>query len=119
MPVLTGDNKRLDHLGVDEITPKLVQLAQPEVVAAEVCIRARVWIASQIAEVLHQHKGAIEFGFVQVLVLGDLAQRLRTCRHVGGVTRIAEEGDGRRAIRRRQDIAGVCIQLIDKFRRRH
>src|SRR5437588_5419491 len=54
-------NKRLDHLGIDEIAVELIQLRQPEVVAGVVSVRAAVWIAPQVTEELHQHESAVEF----------------------------------------------------------
>ena len=63
LAILAGDDERLDHLGLDEVAVELVQLVQPEVVAVEVesGLRRVVRIATQVAEVLHQHKRPVEF----------------------------------------------------------
>src|SRR5207253_7585971 len=61
LSVLARRNKRLDHLGADEIAIELIQLRQPEIVTRIVCVRPGVGIAAQISEELHQDKRAIEF----------------------------------------------------------
>ena len=40
VPILTRDDKRFDHLGVDEITVELIQFAQPEIVTSVVRVGA-------------------------------------------------------------------------------
>src|SRR5688500_19026198 len=59
-PVLVRGEESLDHLGRDEVAAELVELAQPEVEAREVGVAPLVGVAPQIAEVLHQHEGAVE-----------------------------------------------------------
>jgi hypothetical protein len=49
-----------NHFRVDVVAAKLIQFAQPEVVTSEVCIRSIIGISSQVAEVLHQDKRAVE-----------------------------------------------------------
>ena len=56
LPILAGDQERFHHLGLPEITVESIKLRQPEVIAIKVCVRSRVWIPAQVAEVLHQHK---------------------------------------------------------------
>src|SRR5436309_2647154 len=68
LAVLAGANERLDHLGVGKAAPEAVEFTQPEVEAGS------VRIASEIAEVLHRHKRAVELTRLQELKLGDLAQ---------------------------------------------
>jgi hypothetical protein len=61
--ILSRRQKRLDHIGVDEIAVEAVQLIQPEVVTLKVerLLWHLVGISSQIPEVLRQHKRAAEF----------------------------------------------------------
>ena len=56
-------DKGLDHFGLSEIAVEAVQLIEPEVVAGEVQsgLRCIVRVPAQVTEVLHQHKGAVEF----------------------------------------------------------
>ena len=56
--------ERLDHLGINKVAIKLVELAKPEFVAGIVRagFRRVVGVTTEIAEVLHQNKSAIEFG---------------------------------------------------------
>lgn len=39
LPVLERGDERLDHFSVDIVTIELIQLVQPKVIAAQVCIR--------------------------------------------------------------------------------
>jgi hypothetical protein len=39
LAVLERGDERLDHFSIDVIAAKLIQLAEPEVIAAQVCIR--------------------------------------------------------------------------------
>src|SRR6185369_2917346 len=59
LPVLDRRKESFDHLSINEVTVELVQLRQPEVIAAVICILRSVRIAPQISEVLHQHKGPV------------------------------------------------------------
>jgi hypothetical protein len=61
LPILSRHEERLDHLSVDVVAVELVEFVQPEVVAVKVSVGIVVRIPSQITEVLHQHKSAIEF----------------------------------------------------------
>src|ERR1051326_380836 len=92
LAVFSRGNKRLDHLGSIIITVELIQLRQPEVVTNQVAIRRVVRIAAQIAEVLHQHKRAVEFSTGQSCILGDPPQNSATRGCVGSVGRAAELG---------------------------
>jgi hypothetical protein len=74
MPVLVRGDERLDHLGVDEVAAKLIELREPEVVAREVCVGRVVRVAAQVAEVLHQDEGAVELVALKVGVLGKLPE---------------------------------------------
>src|SRR5207244_6496919 len=75
--VLSRGNKGLDHLGLNEVTVEAVQLVEPEIVAVEVRVRCIVWIAAQVTEVLHQHKGAVEFLVGEMFVLDHGGQYCR------------------------------------------
>jgi hypothetical protein len=46
VPVFTRDDKRFDHLSVDEITVELIQLAQPEIVTGVIRVGTGIWIPS-------------------------------------------------------------------------
>src|SRR5438045_5328104 len=72
--VLGRVDEGLDHLGGDEVSTELVELREPEVVAVEVRVRRGVRIASKVAEVLHQHEGAVELVAAERPILRDLAQ---------------------------------------------
>ena len=75
MPVLVRADKGLDHLGVDEVAVKTVELVEPEVVTLKV--ESRLWrivgVAVQVTKVLHQHKSAVEFLLRQCRVFSDPA----------------------------------------------
>src|ERR1700730_9042714 len=61
LAVLGRYQERLDHLGLNKVSIKLIELCQPEVVALKVERRFRriIRITAQVAEVLHQHKSAV------------------------------------------------------------
>src|SRR2546429_5161458 len=61
LSILSRSNERFNHLGGGEVTIELVQLVQPKLVARIVGVLWIVWIATQITEVLHQHKCPVEF----------------------------------------------------------
>ena len=79
--VFGAGDEGLNHLSLDEVAVELIELCQPEVVAVKIKVRLRwiIRIATQISEVLHQDKGAVEFALREFAVLGDLA-------HHGGST---------------------------------
>src|SRR5215831_20744077 len=81
--IFTRIYESFDHFRRQVIAVELIQLGQPEVKACVVAVRRIVRIASQITEVLHQHKSAIRLSADQVRMFGDGAQylrpRLRTC----------------------------------------
>src|SRR5437773_3673077 len=113
MPVLVGCNKGLDHLSVDIVSAKLIQLVQPEVVALIVQRRLRriIRVPSQIAVVLHQDKGAVEFEAVQIRVFGNGAQSLRSSFHAR--VQISYQLI---ALSLRQRAAGVGIHRVHELR---
>src|SRR6266545_2339089 len=76
--ILTREDKGFDHLGVDEVAVKLIELAQPEVVARVVRVLRIIWVAAQIAKVLYQHKSTVAFSRKQVWIFGDSSQNLRS-----------------------------------------
>src|SRR5438067_1707047 len=69
--IFIGSNKRLEHFGGDIVAVELVELVEPEVKAGEVQVGRGVRVSSQIAEVLHEHEGAVEFVLLQQQVFGD------------------------------------------------
>src|SRR5207247_10784687 len=88
------------------------EFREPEVEAGEVQVGRSVGISSQVADVLHQHEGAVEFVLLQQKVLGDLHQ------HVGaqsGVGRVwGQLGDERGAFGVGEHGAGVGVQGVDQ-----
>src|SRR6266545_5041794 len=76
--ILSRENKGFDHLGVDEVAIKLIELAEPEVIASVVRVLRIIWVAAQIAEVLYQHKSTVPFSGNQVRIFGDCSQDLRS-----------------------------------------
>src|SRR5215831_21389388 len=54
--VFSRENEGPNHFCLGEITVKGVQFRQPELVTAVICVRSIGGIATQVAEVLHQHK---------------------------------------------------------------
>src|SRR5438128_12610478 len=64
LPILCRGNERLYHFGLLKVPVELIQLLQPKVVTGIIVVLAFVCVAAQIAEVFHQHEGAIEFGVV-------------------------------------------------------
>jgi len=70
-------NERFDHFGGVVIAVELIQLIQPEFVAGVIRIGQIVRITTQVTEEPHQHERAVELGAGQILILGDLPQRLR------------------------------------------
>ncbi len=122
--VLSGSNKRLDHLGVDEVAVELVELAQPEVVASEVSVRSSVRVAPQVAEVLHQHKRLVELPLSEQLH----SPKLNAAPALGVSATSGQASTERREHRvhsvvnascpRIERVKRVAIQLIDELRRR-
>src|SRR2546425_3227210 len=74
--VFSGINERSNHFGGDVVAVELVELREPEVEAGEVQVGRSVGISSQVADVLHEHEGAVEFALLQQQVLGDLHQHV-------------------------------------------
>src|SRR5215831_15454308 len=72
--IFARGNKALDHFRANVIAVGLVEFIQPEVVAVKVQreFGRGVRVPSQITEVLHQHKRAIEFTLLQVAVFRNL-----------------------------------------------
>src|SRR5215813_6425690 len=75
--ILDRRQKGLHHLGLVEITVEPVQFVQPEVVPVEVPVGRVIRISSQVTEILHQDKRAVEFLLHERLVLCDSAQDAR------------------------------------------
>src|SRR5437870_13781888 len=100
MSVFTGASECLDHLGLVKVAMEAVELVQPEVVTLKVerCLWWIVWVSSQIAEVLHQHKCAVEFLLRQGRVLCHATQGSRARCDVGGCRRKSKLVDGCRAV---------------------
>src|SRR5215204_6996097 len=90
--VFDGVEEGFDHLGLDEVAVKLVELVEPELPAAEVRVLRVVGVAPQVAEVLHQDEGAVLLARAQVGVLGHLAQDARTpLRLIGRARQLRDE----------------------------
>src|SRR3954447_1571411 len=69
LPIFARADERLHHLRLDIITTEIVQLAEPEVEAG------RIWIAAQIAKVLHGDKRRVELAVLKERELGHLPKR--------------------------------------------
>src|ERR1044071_4122041 len=82
------------------ISIELVQLGEPEVIAAEIRIRRQVRISLQVAEILHQNESPVEFSLREGRVLSDVPQRPSA-----GV-RVGARGGGTELINRRLPVAG-------------
>jgi len=52
LPILDRGDERLDHLDIDVVIAKLIQLVEPEVIAAQVWVRSCRRIPTEIAEIL-------------------------------------------------------------------
>src|SRR5947209_18705100 len=64
LAVLRRRDESLDHLGLDEVSAKRVELADPEVVAR------RVGVATEVTEVLLQDEGWVALGVGDGSLLG-------------------------------------------------
>src|SRR5437588_8204073 len=93
--VFGGADEGFDHLGPLEVAAVVVELPEPEVVAAEVRVGAAVRVAPEISEVLHQDEGAVELLPGERRMLGNFPEhtRARLC----GVVRRAKGRGGARA----------------------
>ena len=67
-PLLTRTNERFDHFGVNEVTVERIQLVQPKIEAW------RIGITTEITEISHRYKRAIEFGGGEARVCHNPAQ---------------------------------------------
>src|ERR1044072_7334473 len=88
--VLGRLNEGAHHLGLVVVAAELFELREPEVVAGKIRVGAAVRVTSQVAEVLHEHEGAVGFLPDERGVFGDLpehvcakARRVRVGREVG------------------------------------
>ena len=72
-PILARSQERLHHLCPAKVAAKTFELSEPEVVAIKVSIRGRLRIATEIAKILHQHKGAVELLLHQRRILCHVA----------------------------------------------
>ena len=73
MPVLSGSDEGLYHLGSNEVPVELVQLVQPKLVAGVVRVLRIVWVAAQVTEELHQHERASELLLLPQYALSNVA----------------------------------------------
>src|SRR6266446_3646218 len=112
--IFIGSNKRLEHFGGDIVAVELVELVEPEVKAGEVQVGRGVRVSSQVAEVLHKHKGAVEFVLLQQKVLGDLHEHVSAQGSVGRVR--GDLTDERGALGAGEHRAGVGVQSVDESR---
>src|SRR6266571_4433279 len=110
LTVLGRIDESLDHLSLNKIAVELVQFVKPEVVAVKVRVGSVVRVPSEITEVLHQHKGAVEFGTDKIGIFRYRSQNLRArlpaCRQV--VYQLI-------ALRLRQRTTGVAVELVNKL----
>ena len=90
LSIFSGSDERPHPLGGDEVAVELIQLRQPEIEAGVIAVGSVVRIAMEITEVLHQHKGAVEFGVVEIQIFRYLAQRLRPRGEITSVCRAAK-----------------------------
>jgi hypothetical protein len=68
-PILSRNQKRLDHFSVDETAVEVIQFREPKVIAGVVSVRRIIRISPQVPEELHQDERAIELGSYEVRVL--------------------------------------------------
>ena len=63
LAILGRDEERLDHIRLNEVPVEVIELREPEVVTLKVERRFGrvVRVATQVTEVLHKHKGSVEF----------------------------------------------------------
>src|SRR5439155_16159855 len=94
--IFTRRQKCFHHLCLNEVAVEAVELIQPEVVSGEIKrgFGRVVRVPSQVAEVLHQHKGPVEFLLGQRRILSYASQRASAGGGVRGICRGAEFGDG-------------------------
>jgi hypothetical protein len=78
----------------------LIKLRQPEFVSGVIGILWIVWITSQVNEKFRQDKCLIEFGGIEIPILGYLSERLSAGCRVAAVSCATEKIDGRRPLRR-------------------
>ena len=71
--VFSRTNERLHHLCIDEVSIKAVQLVQPKFITGVISVLTLVWIATQIPEVLHQHKRSIKFRVIKIGTFSNLS----------------------------------------------
>src|SRR5215203_3146697 len=118
--ILARVEEGFDHLGLDKVAVVLVELAEPEVPAAEVEPRLGrvVRVAVQVAIVLHQHEGTAKLGLYERRVLGHASQRPPARRSVGRSRGRAELIYGRLPLGRRGCDARVREELVHELRRR-
>src|SRR5205823_1176311 len=83
LAILARAEEGLDHLSRHVIAVELIELRQPEVESVQVAVRILARIASQVTEILHLHKSAIEFAAMECRILGDAQQRAPTGSGIG------------------------------------
>src|SRR5258705_2061082 len=116
VPVFTRDDKRFDHLGVDEITVELIQFAQPEIVTGIVSVGAGVWITSQVTEVLHQHKSVVFLQLRKRSVFSEGSHRASPFRGVCRVPRAAKLVDVSLSLCGRRSESSFSDERVDELR---
>src|SRR6266850_3485305 len=67
--IFTRDKERLHHFRLFEVSAKLVQLVEPELVATF------IRVTTEIAEVFHHYERRVAFRAHEILVLRDSPQR--------------------------------------------
>src|SRR6185437_12642247 len=73
--ILSRDEEGSNHLGSVKVAALAIQFLEPEIITGVVCVRARVWISSQVTEVLHQHKRLIFFCVIQDRIFRNASHR--------------------------------------------
>src|SRR5688572_20647714 len=72
--VLNRADKRLYHFRASEVSGKLVQLIQPEIVPTKICVWMVIRIPAQVTKVLHQNESSIEFRILEISVFSNFSQ---------------------------------------------
>ena len=80
--VFRAIKKSFHHLSINKVTVELIELCQPEIEASVICVLRIIGIASQVTVVLHQHKRAVEFRLLEILIISNRPQSLRTRREI-------------------------------------
>jgi hypothetical protein len=73
--ILRRSDKSFDHLSLDEVSLKLIEFLQPEVVPIHIVVRRVIGITAQVPKILHQHNCSIELSLVKVSILNEITPR--------------------------------------------